>query len=347
MTHQRLSAGIAAGMMAGLLTAGCTVKKDEAPPLVGPSELGKSISINVTPDVLAQDGASQAVVRVTVRNQHGQPLPNEALRAEIRVNGVATDFGTLSARNLVTAGDGSATFAYTAPPAAPVAVDTGTTVDIAITPLNSGNFANSQTRTATIRLVPPGIIVPPSGLAPHFTFSPPAPIEGQPVFFEACRDPALSACAPANNPVVSYAWDFGNGRTATGQSTTHSFGGPGNYFVRLTIADAAGRSQSVTRTVSVTQSAAPTAGFVFSPTAPFINQPVNFNASASTPAAGRRIVNYRWDFGDGTLRDTADATISHAYGLPRTYTVTLVVTDDIGRTATTSSTVTVGVQSMP
>jgi chitodextrinase len=347
MKHQRLSRGVAAGMAAALLAAGCTVKKDEAPPLVGPSELGKSISIVVTPDVLTQDGASQSVVRVTVRNQHGQPVPSEALRAEIWVDGTPADFGLLSARTIVTGSDGTATFAYTAPPAAPVAVDTGTLVDIAITPLNSGNFANSQTRTATIRLVPPGIIVPPSGLAPHFTFSPPSPIEGQPVLFEACRDAAMPACAPANNPVVSFHWDFGNGRTATGQSVTHTFTGPANYFVRLTITDSVGRSQSVTRTVSAGQSAAPTAAFVFSPTAPFIHQPINFNASAATAAVGRRIVNYRWDFGDGTLRDTAEPTTSHAYGLPRTYTVTLVVTDDIGRTATTSSTVTVAVQSSP
>jgi chitodextrinase len=347
MTHHKFSMGIVAGMLAALFAAGCTVKKDEAPPLVGPSELGKSISIVVTPDVLTQDGASQSLVRVTVRNQHGQPVPNEALRAEIRVNEVPTDFGTLSARTLVTGSDGTATFAYTAPPAAPVAVDSGTLVDIAVTPLNSGNFANSQTRVASIRLVPPGIVVPPSGLAPHFTFSPATPIQGNPVFFEACNDPSLTPCAPANNPVVSYTWDLGNGQTATGRTAVRTFGSPGNYFVRLTIADTAGRSQATTRTVTVSQSAAPTAAFVFSPTAPFVNQPIHFNASASTAAAGRRIVNYRWDFGDGTIRDTAEPIASHAYGLPRTYTVTLVVTDDVGRTATTSTTVTAGVQSSP
>jgi PKD repeat protein len=341
MKYQRLSRGAVAGVVAALLAAGCTVKKDEAPPLIGPSELGKAIAITVTPDVLTQDGVSQSVVRVTVRNQHGQPVPNEALRAEIWVDGTPRDFGTLSARNVVTGGDGSATFAYTAPPAAPVAEDSGTVVDIALTPLNSGNFANSQTRTVTIRLVPPGVIVPPSGLAPHFTASPSSPIQGQPVFFDACRNTALPPCAPANNPVVSYHWDFGDGRTASGQSATHTFSGPANYFVRLTITDSFGRSQSTTQTIAVSQSAAPTAAFVVSPTAPVVDQPVNFNASASTAAAGRRIVNYQWDFGDGTIRDTSEPTTSHSYSVPRTYTVTLVVMDDIGRTATVSTAVTV------
>jgi chitodextrinase len=347
MTHQKLSTGVLVGVVAALLSAGCTMKKEEAPPLVGPSELGKAISIVVTPDILTQDGASQAVVRVTVRNPHGQPVPNEPLRAEIRVNNLPTDYGRLSARTVVTGSDGTATFTYTAPPASSVGVDSGTLVDIAVSPVSSGDFNNSQTRLATIRLVPPGIIVPPSGLMPHFTFSPPAPIEGQPVFFEACSNPDLTPCAPANNPVAAYSWDFGNGRTATGQTATQTFFGPGNYFVRLTITDTVGRSQSVTQTVAVAQSGAPTAAFVYSPTAPLVNQAIHFNASASTPAVGRRIANYRWDFGDGTIRDSADPTISHTYGLVRTYTVTLVVTDDIGRTATTSTAVTVGVQSTP
>ena len=42
------------------LLGACTVhKQDSAPALTGPSELGTSIVISVTPDVIAQDGASQ------------------------------------------------------------------------------------------------------------------------------------------------------------------------------------------------------------------------------------------------------------------------------------------------
>lgn len=345
MKHQTRYPRLIVTIAAAALVAACTVKKDETPPLTGPSELGKSISMTVTPDVLAQDGASQSVVRVTVRNKDGQPLPNQALRAEIRVGGQPVDFGQLSARNLVTGSDGSATFAYTAPPAAPVQVDTHTLVDIVVLPIASGDYNNSQTQLVTIRLVPTGVVVPPSGLAPHFTFSPASPVEGQPVFFDACNDPALPPCAPGSNPVVTYAWNFDNGATASGRTATQTFSGPGNYFVRLTVTDASGQSQSTTRTVSVSQSGAPTAAFVFSPTNPQVGQPINFNASASTPAAGRRIVHYRWDFGDGTFKDSSGPTESHAYGLARTYTVTLVVTDDLGRTAATS--VTVPVTSAP
>jgi hypothetical protein len=338
MTHQKLSTGVMAGVVAAMLSAGCTVKKDEAPPLVGPSELGKSVSITITPDVLTQDGASQAVVRVTVRNQHGQPVSGEALRADIFVGGAPTNFGLLSARTIVTGGDGTATLTYTAPPAGPL--DAGVQVDIAVTPLSSGNFANSQTRTATIRLVPPGSVVPPSGLTPSFTFAPATPTQGQSITFDACRDSA-QPCASGSIPVVSYAWDFGDGRTATGQTVIHAFSSPGNQFVRLTITDAVGRSQSITRTVNVSQSAAPTAVFSVLPSPHLANQALVFNASASAAAAGRHIVNYRWDFGEGTIRNSADPLMNHAYGQPGVYVVILTVTDDIGRTGVNTTQLTV------
>jgi chitodextrinase len=335
MMQERFSTRVVVTVVLAALAAGCTLKDQEAPPLMGPSEQAISIALHVSPDILTQDGASQSLVRVTVRDKDGSPLPNIPLRTEIWSDGQPVDFGRLSARNVVTAGDGTATFSYTAPPAPPVNVDTFTTVDIVVMPTNSGDFNNSQARLATIRLVPPGVVQPPSNLAPHFTWSPQSPQQGQPVFFEACNDAGLPVCAPANNPVVHYAWDFGNGGTASGQTATQTFSTPGNYFVRLTITDGLGRSLSTTRTVSVGQSAAPTAAFVFSPTNPRTNQPINFNASASTAAAGRTIVSYRWDFGDGTIR-TSGAIESHSYSLPRTYNVTLVVTDDIGRTGTTT-----------
>ena len=328
-------------LAAAALTAACTMKSQEAPPLTGPSELGTSIVLSVTPDVLNQDGASQSIVTVTARDQNGQPLRNLALRGEINVNGISADFGTLSARNVVTGADGRATFIYTAPPAPPVAVSDQTIVSILVTPIGT-DFNNAVSRSATIRLVPAVNVPLPSGMSPNFVFSPEQPTEGQNVFFEACGDPA-NACAPANNPVVTYSWDFGDGATATGRTVTHAFNGPGNYFVRLTITDSLGRTAPTTRTVPVGQSAAPNAQFVFSPTTAVTGQAVNFNASASTATAGRRIASYTWDFGDGTALETRTSpVVSHTYGAARTYTVTLVVTDDIGRTDSFSATVTVG-----
>ena len=163
---------IGAVLAAALASASCTTKSQEAPPFTGPSEFGTSVTITVSPDVLTQDGASQSLVTITARDQNGNPLPNLSLRAEIFVNNQRVDFGSLSARNLVTDAKGEAKLVFTAPasPAGP-SVDTFTVVQIVVTPIGT-DFGNTSMRQASIRLVPPGIVVPPDGLQPNFTFAP-------------------------------------------------------------------------------------------------------------------------------------------------------------------------------
>src|SRR5215204_4779785 len=45
---------------AAVALSGCTVKKTEAPEVTGPSELGLSLELRVSPDLLVADGASQS-----------------------------------------------------------------------------------------------------------------------------------------------------------------------------------------------------------------------------------------------------------------------------------------------
>lgn len=56
--------------------------------------------------------------------------------------------------------------------------------------------------------------------------------------------------------IVSWAWDFGDGATATGQTVTHAYATPGDYPVLLTIGDGA---TTVSTTVTVSVSAITTA----------------------------------------------------------------------------------------
>ncbi len=65
-----------------------------------------------------------------------------------------------------------------------------------------------------------------------------------------------------------------------------------------------------------------------------------FNELASSDPDGT-IARYDWNFGDGTVLPSGNSTPVHTYAAPGTYTVTLTVTDDVGQTKTTSSTVTV------
>ncbi len=53
----------------------------------------------------------------------------------------------------------------------------------------------------------------------------------------------------------SYAWNFGDGSTATGRTAVHTYARADNYPVKLTVMDSAGRSASLTQSVSVVGSA--------------------------------------------------------------------------------------------
>lgn len=316
-----------------LVGAGCTMKSQDAPPLAGPSEFGTSITVSPSPDILTQDGASQAVVTITARDGNAQPVRSLSLRVETAVSGVSMDFGSLSSRNVVTGADGRATVVYTAPPAPSVAVGE-TRVEIWVFPVGT-DFNNTAPRTAAIRLVPPGVVLPPDGMQPAFTFTPESPTDNQTVLFDAS-----SSTSNPSNPIVSYSWRFGDGRTASGRTVTHSYATAGTYAVTLTVADTFGRQASVTRSINVGGGINPTAAFVISPTAPLPGQAVHFNGATSRPAPGRFIVRYQWSFGDGS--SAAGEQVSHVYSTAGTYTVVLTVTDDAGRTGTTSQTVSVG-----
>jgi len=341
MTHASLTPAkrqAVIGVLA-LTLAACTMNSQEAPDLTGPSEFSQSIVVTASPDVLSQDGASQSVVTVTARGPNAEPLPNLSMNVEIRVNGVRADFGSLSARNIVTGSDGRATFVYTAPTSPALSLTEGTTVTIAVTPVGT-DFGNSVARNTSIRVVPVGPVVPPDGLAPYFTMTPTQPLESQQVLFQACGDPAR-ACAPEDNPIVDYDWDFGDGSGGNGQFETHVYTLAGSYTVVLAVSDQFGRSALAVQQITVGAGVNPTAAFVFSPASPQINKPIAFNASGSTAAAGRTIVSYTWDFGAGAGPQPGNATINHTYGAVGTYNVTLVVTDDAGKTGTVTISVTV------
>lgn len=318
------------------------MKSQEAPGLTGPSEHAQSIVVAASPDILSQDGASQSVITVTARGPNGEPLPNLSMNVEIRVGGVRAEFGSLSARNVVTGSDGRGTFVYTAPMSPALSLQDGTMVTIAVTPIGT-DFGNASARSATIRVVPVGPVVPPDGLAPYFTFLPSAPMEQQQVLFQACADSSRPACAPANNPIAEYDWDFGDGHGGSGRFQTHAYELAGSYTVTLEVSDSYGRTASSAQQVTVGAGAVPTASFVFSPSSPRANQTIAFNASASAATAGRRIVSYTWDFGDGTGPRGGGSAINYSYASVGSYNVTLVVTDDAGKSAS----VTVGVTVVP
>jgi hypothetical protein len=318
-------------------SAACKVHGDKMPPLAGPSEFATSITVTATPDSIPQDGASQASIAVTARDPNGKGIAALSLRLGMAVNGSVQDYGILSARTILTASDGRATAIYTAPPPPPsLAGGTGNFVTISVTPIGS-NYQTANSISAELRLVPPGVVLPAAGTpTPKFTLPTPV-LAGVPTTFDASSSCATEAACGSTAGIVSFAWNFGDGTFGTGQSTTHTFAATGTYPVRLTVTNDRTVSASASQTVVVTATESPKALFRFSPTEPTPGTDVTFNASASTAAPGRTLVQFVWDFGDG-VHEVSGAVTHHLYPNAGTYTVVLTVFDDIGQKHTLDTT---------
>ncbi|MER8026653.1 PKD domain-containing protein [Glutamicibacter protophormiae] len=138
-----------------------------------------------------------------------------------------------------------------------------------------------------------------------------------------------SGSADPDGRIADYAWDFGDGNTATGASAEHDYEDEGTYVVTLTVTDDRGATAAATANVEVTAPANqdPVAEF----TAQTMGLSLQVDASGSEDADGR-IVEYAWEFGDGGTG--TGATVQHEYAVAGTYEVTLTVTDNRGGTST-------------
>jgi serine protease len=84
-----------------------------------------------------------------------------------------------------------------------------------------------------------------------FAFNPSAPRAGQQVVF----DGGASQAAPGRT-ITQFSWSFGDGGSAQGQTVTHTFSlsTPGvaqTFNVLLTVTDSAGRTNSITKPITI------------------------------------------------------------------------------------------------
>jgi len=168
---------------------------------------------------------------------------------------------------------------------------------------------------------------------PHaeFTYSPLTPYTGETVTFNATLsyDP--------DGWIVSYAWDFGDSTTGSGNITTHSYADDGVYKVVLNVTDNDGLSSIASANITVLNRS-PVADFTENATIVLTGEVIHFDASSSYDPDGS-IATYHWDFGDG--KNAWGVTADHSYSDDGMYTVTLTVTDNDGATGSANATKTV------
>ena len=170
-------------------------------------------------------------------------------------------------------------------------------------------------------------------------------IEGTDIPNEVSVSGSLDVSADASDDSdLTYTWTFrqnGNSESRTGRSASYAFDEAGNASVRLTVEDAAGRTND-TDWIGVSVTGKPSAALSV-PDKTDTGDSVTFDASGSSDEGGD-IATYRWDFdGDGTVdRNTTDtATVTHEYESSGSYDPAVTVVDDDGNTDTASASITV------
>jgi PKD repeat protein len=177
-----------------------------------------------------------------------------------------------------------------------------------------------------------------SALSPSFTVNPAAGLSTN-----ALISFSAAATADPGYVVTSFAWNFGDGGVASGQSTSHRFAVAGTKTVALTVTEEPlplvppvtiplppVAPVTVSRTFLV--NTVPAAGFTFAPANPLTGSGLTFT-STSTDSDGQ-IVAFAWDLdNDRQFDDGATPVATFTFLTPGTHPVSLRVTDNFGGVA--------------
>lgn len=225
--------------------------------------------------------------------------------------------------------------------------DTPGTYDVTlrVTDDDSATATASRTITVTAAEEPGG-----AGAGPTASFTATPLVGAAPlsVTFNA------SASAYAGHAITYYSWDFGDGVTGTGMTTTHTYAPlvTTTYNVVLRIIAADNTEDTATKSITATvipptpPANAPTASFTSAPNKAVAPQQFDFdpaNSKAVTPAV---LQHFLWVFGDGTTpqAENDDVHVFHRYVTSQAteqFVVALTVGDNQGAYDTETRTVTV------
>src|SRR3989442_1389755 len=135
------------------------------------------------------------------------------------------------------------------------------------------------------------------------------------------------------------AWDFGDGRTSTGCTTSHAWRTAGHFVVNLSLGDSGGNQTWQNGSVDVQSTLGPPGGpltvsIATSRSLAGVNETVFLVATGGGGSGGYLC---SWDFADGNFG--TGCSVSYAWNLTGAYNVTLTLTDSSGNNATAAQTI--------
>lgn len=142
---------------------------------------------------------------------------------------------------------------------------------------------------------------------------------------------------PDGGSIVSYAWAFGDGQTASGESASHTYAVGGTYEVTLTVTDDEGETASASHTIIVDDNKEAPVVIISAPASAAPGELLNLDGSDSFDPDGGAIQSYQWDFGDGD--SSTEMALTKSYSSEGVFDISLTVTDDEGESVTKVQTI--------
>jgi PKD domain-containing protein len=268
---------------------GCGVDKVEIPEFDGPAELGLSVSLTASPDILTADGFSSSLVQATVRDQNGAALSGRQIFVAITDQaGRTADIGNLRSTSgsglgtglvLTTGANGIAQASYEAPPR----TDFTNNSSVLVTARPVGTDYNGQVyrsvrielRSAEPRLFPqvPGNVLPFCGFvveavtgtcgvplpAPSTSPAPspapaPTPSPNTPTICTVRANTTVlfqSTSRDNDGQIVRYEWFFGDGTRDDKPDLAKVYRFTGTFNVTHVVTDNGGGQSACQTTLTV------------------------------------------------------------------------------------------------
>jgi hypothetical protein len=310
---------------------------------IGSAAVGR-VAVNANPTTVPAIGGSSAIT-ATVLDVNGNPLTSTPVQ-------FSTTAGTLSSAIVSTDANGLAATILVTSQQATVTASVGAQAP----PVTGGGGGNSSSSSST---PPPttgssgtasGSVTVVVTNAPTLVITPPTspPSVGLPAAFTF----AVTAAASNGSAVRDLTVSWGDGTTedlgaVTGNAVaSHVYSRIGTYVVTATVTDAAGNRNTVSTSTTVIAVARPTVLVTPTPQTQNRGGTVTFTIQVTAPA-GIGIIDTTIDFGDGQTSDLGgalSASVPHIYNpltVPKSFAVTVTVTDTAGNITQGTTTVSI------